>query len=1052
MRNRFVFYLLLIAILSALAWVGYRVYARTTAYINVQNSRQSVTVLRDLTRAISAIEREVTVGMVYLGRAGVNYLPEMKKARAQSDAALKKIDPGTLAVHTRSIAQNIQYARAAIDALTNDPTTILVTAYDRDVLAQLIHAIGQLKGTFATPALRQTLRVYVNMVRGETDRVLEKALLDYLQSRQRPVEDKSVALWEQLMGRLAAPDLSPLKDPALAKELTPLLWSQKNTQAVAKIRADVLYHLLDGKFTLSIADHDTAYQKIFDRAAQANQRLIRVMHAGTEGTIDRLKRELIQHGIAMLLLAVILFFLIRSYGRSTLERHALEETLREMVSDLDASRKEELEAVIQKGDMLSIYRFLHDTTQEAREAREQAIEAEKAKDLFLANMSHEIRTPLNGILGFTQLLESTELTNEQRGFIDIIKGSSDSLLTIVNSILDLSKIRAKKVELEAIPFSPAEVFSDAIEPLEVQASDKKIRYCSFVDPKLSMLIGDPTRLRQVLTNLIGNALKFTEAGGSIMVSITLVESYDHTAKIRFSIRDTGIGITPEQKEKIFDAFSQADSSTTRQFGGTGLGLAITSDLVKHMGCVLDVDSEPGKGSEFFFTLELEKSGEDEHLPYDLRNIRIAYYHPSEQHNRMCDGWVMRYLEEINPQAVELGSLPDDLAERFDVLFVDYTILKIRQQIDTILSLGIKVVPIGYLSYKDEIDQLGGQDVAIIYRPLSCIKIARALENLFHETQKTHTATHADTDGFDMAGLRVLVAEDNEINQNLIQAVLKNFDLDITLANNGEEAFAYRCEREFDLILMDIQMPVMGGIDATRAILEFEQNEGLAHVPIVALTANALQGDREKYLKVGMDDYVSKPIKIEQIRQVIQTHCRSTSGVEVPADTRQSAVEQPVMQPVAPETDPETEARPAPAPIDPVPETVSEPVQSVPDVPDTTEEMPKAPSVAKHTGSDILLFCRSGLVQNVHKHALTKEGFTVDIAETEEAFFDRFESGGYRYVLLDAKLIPDDNCVMTDVIRESGAVPMIYAMPEGHACAGDVAHYAMIEELREKLTV
>jgi signal transduction histidine kinase/CheY-like chemotaxis protein len=1042
MRNRIVFYLILIPIIFALAWLGYKGYDRTSAYINAKENRAGLVTVQCLSDAITALENEMFTSMIYLGHAGVNYLPEMHKSRKASDAALGKIVAKNSIFDSASMMQNLKYARASIDALSNDAISILSEAYDEEIISPILVALSRLKNSFSTEELRRETQAHTNIARSEADLRLEESLLGYLQSCQHPVSDKNLAYWEHLMGPLALPDIMMISDKALADKLTASLWTQDAMAKIATIRTDILYHITDGKFTLSAAEDEKIYQDIFSRSNQAQHLLHADMKEKADTTIRDIKNEMIQYGIAVLLLLLALFFLIRMFSRSTIERQALEETLREMVSDLDDTRREELDEIIKKGDVLSIYRFLADTTQEAHEAREQAIEAEKAKDLFLANMSHEIRTPLNGILGFTQLLESTNLDDEQKGFTDIIKGSSDNLLTIVNSILDLSKIRAQKVELEAIPFSPAEVFGDAIEPLEVQASDKKIRYCSFIDPRLSMLIGDPTRLRQVMTNLIGNALKFTEAGGSIQVEVEQIGGDDKLAQIRFSIRDSGIGITPEQKEKIFEAFSQADISTTRQYGGTGLGLAITSDLVKHMGGKLDVDSEPGKGSEFFFTLELEKAGEDERLKRDLRDLSIVYYHPEDKHNRACDGWVMRYLNEVSSYVDEVGVVIEKDTDQYDVIVVDYSIRQIREEIDTILSLGIKVVLIGYISYKEEIDTHNADHVSIIYCPLNYTKIVRAFEALFHHKIAQGPKPEIDEKNIDISGLNILVAEDNAINQNLIKAVLKSFDLNITIANNGEEALDYRKEHSYDLILMDIQMPVMGGIEATEAILAYEKRESLTHIPIIALTANALQGDREKYLRVGMDDYVSKPIKIEQIRQVIHAHCQ-LQNLEKPATD-------------SPMQDQEHETNLLKAPgDDPVPPVSDDALIGGDGVTASKEETAPAPeekidNLLSKPAGEILLYCRPGLVRIIHKHALEKEGFRVDLATDEEDLFTLFEARNYRYVLLDAKLIPEDNCIMTEVIRESGARPFVYARQHLHNCATKVDSYSMIKELREKL--
>jgi CheY-like chemotaxis protein len=424
---------------------------------------------------------------------------------------------------------------------------------------------------------------------------------------------------------------------------------------------------------------------------------------------------------------------------------------------------------------------------------------------------------------------------------------------------------------------------------------------------------------------------------------------------------------------------------------------------------------------------------------------------------------MRYLSEISPQAVEIEKITDDIPNKYDVVIVDYSIRQIRERMDSLLSLGVKIVAIGYISYKEEIDKLSSDTVSVVYCPLNYTKITRALESLFHRDARKNEQPKTEQTDIDISGLKILVAEDNEINQNLIRAVLSNFNLEITLANNGQEALDLRRNNEYDLILMDIQMPVMGGIEATEAILEFEHTEGLEHIPIIALTANALQGDREKYLRAGMDDYVSKPIKIEQIRHVIHEHCTlqpneqqapeieaiagvsdhplPTDSEDVPTDALPSNSEDVLTETSSPSPDNES----IDANMMTTEEGQEDPARTKAQV-DVHETEP----IETKPQSDILLFCRSGLVQSLHKHALEKEGFAVEIAAAEETFFAMFEATAYRYVLLDAKLIPEDNCVIAELIRESGAVPFVYAMENSHPCARQTDGYSMIEELREKL--
>ena len=1050
MRSKILLTLILLPLLALAGWLGYMTLTVYQDFQPASHNGQYLEEIRSIDQAITALQKEQKISALYLGISGGNFETELQDVRRKSDQALRQLSDKSSEESpvSTSVGNALKYIRSNVDALNSHYPDTVGKSFSTEVYKPLIAMAQHAGSRFSTGSLVNSAQAEVSLLKSRVALGGEGAFLSYLSSGKKSLGAQRIRYWETLLEKEGAPRLDLISDPKLKAEIHKMHTKFSKNDKIESIRGRMLEHAADGEYALDPSEIPDTFGAHESEKSKTSRMITEHMKASSSTTIQTARAHLIQYGVGLLAALLVLLLILRASSKSTQERKVLEETLREMVSDLPEAQQHELDTILKKGNRASIYRFLTDTTREAREAREQAldareqaIEAEKAKDLFLANMSHEIRTPLNGILGFTQLLESTDLTEEQQGFTDIIKGSSDNLLTIVNGILDLSKIRAKKMELEAIAFSPIDLFADTIDLHEVKNANKKISYTALIDPSLPMLIGDPTRLRQIMTNLIGNAIKFTDTGGAIDVSVEQIKSDDKETTVQFSVRDTGIGITPEQKAKIFEAFSQADISTTRQFGGTGLGLAITSDLIQHMGGKLAVESTPGEGSEFFFTLTFEKAGEDEKHRSEFSNLRLAYYHPKETKNRTFDRTVLRYLQALSPQNEVLETIPEDIGSHHDILFLDYSMAAVRRDIHTILKQDIKIVLMGYISYKEEIDRLPTDNASVLYYPLLYTKLLKAIGSICQTSDALDTEEAIDTkSNTTIEGLHILVAEDNAVNQKLICKVLENLNLTVTLVENGQEAVATRKQNSYDLILMDIQMPVLGGIDATKEILAWEKQEGLTHTPIIALTANALQGDREKYLATGMDDYISKPIKVEQIRHLIHRHCASQKKSEK-TDT-----------PVTPEVKEETEASMSTV----TPEIKKKAPFVLKDEkqrpkPQPNEETAKPKESKKR--EKILFYCPSTLVQRLHIHILSQKGYEVEVAGNEGVFFEKFDLLNPRFVLLDSKLISEESSILLDVIQENGSVPLLYGSGEKYLSDNHaVDNYTTIKELLDKLKV
>lgn len=1269
---------------------SFYLYSSYNNYKEADTLNKSVANLNSISELIEQLGNERGLSVIYTSSGGrLNVSDLLQNQRVQTDAEIKKFNnlianyesivggnflnknsgvPNEL-LKMSSLLKNINEARSKVDNLDADFNTIFTNFFsivDEEYLnyARFVQQYATSQDIASLGSNLVSTYEIMNASSYQRDYVIS------LLGTREAIDYSTLSKWSEISNKSAFIYYTSLPESQAKTEILKLL-SSPDSQAIISsantLNTQLQQEALSGEYSVGLMEWFSAASSKISLAKEITQKLSKELMIQTDEYKQELQKVLF---IAIGLFAIAILFLfitLRFISRFQKNISELDDVLNSISHISDQDIKIDLRT---SEGMSRAYTIIQDAIDVIADQKEIAEEANKAKSIFLANMSHEIRTPLNGVIGFTELLKNTGLDDEQQDYVDTIEKSSENLLTIINNILDVSKIESNKVELEDILFDPINDFEGAIEVYAAKASEKNINLLSYIDPSLvNLLYGDITKIKEVLINLMSNAVKFTPVNGSIIIDIRRLPSVsENETNIKFSVKDSGVGIAKDKLEKIFSAFSQADSTVTRQYGGTGLGLTISSKYVAMMGGMLQVASEVGEGSEFFFTLSFKetKKSDSDTMYNGIKGKRFALLtdEPKDIHNTIIKDYLtymganIKILEsdrEINRNYFDIliirledypmisreldipivicGNLRELQNARFDkesifTLSEPVNITKILKTTQRVLEAGPVVAtsrPIQDAVYNETItpvttepiveqpvitepikeeavveeqikedktelslrDKLRArinqgttpsepkvvikpdeprvektisqptvqkepeikpeQEVKIAIQPeikkepeikisieepiikeevikekvepkISTsedikinidepkiaidepviekvsieptltkepeIKISDDITDAIKEPEvvskpeqhaqiKTEEATKTpeikpqvkiveetimvdewvdeevteyveveeevteyidkeveeevevevpapsaapSAGGMDKYNAKVLVAEDNEINQKLMRHTLGLFGLDITIVGNGKLALEERKEKNYDMIFMDIAMPVMDGVEATKQIKNYELENSLPHIPIVAVTANALKGDRERFMSQGLDEYCTKPIKKEALSAMLNMFIPEKKEGASGGGTIKKKEIRKVIKKV-----PQTVIKKVLKPQTVVKKVLKQkPVIVKKEIP-VESDLPKKEEVKTEnlslTKKDILICRKSHLENRIFDTILKRFAKEIDKTNNIDEIVNLLSANSYKLVMLDSKLENFDAKLLLDIIDQ-----------------------------------
>ena len=913
--------------------------------------------------------RERGLSTLYRYNQQVRTKALLHKQRENSDQSIAMID----IFYTNQAAKNtplknfknLSDTRALIDDLSLPYEAIF--SYFDTTLSTSSHKIETLLHSQKNTSINTLAQGYAKTIAHMYALAKERdALLQYLSEPKR----NRYLLLEQFFYAPTLQTISNTLDDETKSLLQDLLNNDTYTKALSGSQS-IKKQLLSKPHTLAdpLAWFSLETEKIISSNHVSN-RLFTLLENEVEKAwwINLLKSLL---AFFLLLLSLYMLFIYKKLHHYLFSSKELERLLDKIINH--ALIEDTLDLGTTQG-VQKTYDIITDTVDKIALEKQKAERDNAAKSIFLANMSHEIRTPINGIIGFTELLQNASLKEEEREYVDIIDKSTENLLEIINNILDISKIENHKIVLDETLFSPIEEFENTIDIYTSKIAAKDINLSLLMDSEFDhYLLGDIVKIKEVLLNLISNAVKFTADKGQISILIkSLSKKEDNVEKIYFEVSDSGIGMHEEELETIFDAFAQSDSTITRKYGGTGLGLTISSNYVALMGGKLEVSSKKGVGSNFFFTLSLEKAQplkRNQRHRFQNMNALIV-----QSPNTLLTDTMTAYMRYFGAKTrlVSIKELQNISHDKAHVILAQYHNLK-EAEFHYLKNHPLPTIMLFPSSFHTQMSALKTETLFPTYEPLNVTKLSKALvevakkQHINIPPQINEKQVQVKTKSNHIKR-EILIVEDNAINQKLLQKILEGYGLHVTTTSNGLEATKAVQKQNFDLIFMDIAMPIMDGITASKKIIAYEKTEKLVHTPIIAVTANALKGDKTRFLKEGLDDYIAKPTKQKEIQAILEKYAITIESKNAKEQVVEKVLETP---------------------------------------------KPQLPL------RDIVIFKKSKMESKIFEKVINKayhDTLDIHIADDVESFFDAISKQHFRAIIVDYEIVDLDLRVMLDTIQ------------------------------------